>query len=105
MKSPECVIPSQKSAFWKRLSSLSSINRPFIGTALLFATLSILASPSVFASDVAPLAKIAPRLASDIAFGGSSEALIVFEEQADLSGAANLPTKLEKGQYVYNALR
>ena len=26
-------------------------------------------------------------------------------EQADLSGAANLPTKLEKGQYVYNALR
>ena len=26
-------------------------------------------------------------------------------EQADLSGAANLPTKLQKGQYVYNTLR
>jgi serine protease AprX len=105
MISPECVVPRQRPAFWKRLSWLGSINRPFISTALLFATLSILASSPVLASDVAPLAKIAPRLASEIAFGGSSEALIVFEEQADLSGAANLPTKLEKGQYVYNALR
>ena len=60
---------------------------------------------SAFASDTAAPAKIAPRLASQTALGGSSEALIVFGEQADLSGAANLPTKLEKGRYVYNALR
>ena len=51
------------------------------------------------------MAKIAPKLASATAYGGSSEALIVLAEQADLSGAANLPTKLEKGRYVYNALR
>ena len=60
---------------------------------------------SAFASDAAALAKIAPSLASQSAIGGTSEALIVFSEQADLSGAANLPTKLEKGRYVYNALR
>ena len=105
MISCECAIPRQRPASWKRLSWPGSRNRPFISIALLFAALSILDSSSLLASDVAPLAKIAPRLASEIAFGGSSEALIVFEEQADLSGAANLPTKLEKGQYVYNALR
>jgi serine protease AprX len=51
------------------------------------------------------VAKIEPHLAAKIAPGGTSEALIVFGEQADLSGADNLPTKLEKGQYVYAALR
>jgi serine protease AprX len=105
MISPECVVLRQKTVFWNRLSGLGSINGRFISTALLLTTLSILASSSVLASDVPPLAKIAPPLASEIAFGGTSEALIVFEEQADLSGAANLPTKLEKGRYVYNALR
>ena len=60
---------------------------------------------SSYASDTAAPAKIAPSLASQTALGGSGEALIVFSEQADLSGAANLKTKLEKGQYVYNALR
>src|ERR1035438_2019909 len=105
MISPECVVLRQKTVFWNRLSGLGSINGRFISTALLLTTLSILASSSVLASDVPPLAKIAPPLASEIAFGGTSEALIVFEEQADLSGAANLPTKLEKGQFVYNALR
>ncbi len=72
---------------------------------LCFAIYLLVASLSAFASDYAALAKIAPGLASQTALGGSSEALIVFAEQADLSGAANLPTKLEKGRYVYNALR
>jgi hypothetical protein len=71
----------------------------------LFAVISIVVLPSLSASDVPAVAKIAPRLASDTAFGGNSEALIVLSEQADLSGADNLPTKQEKGQYVYNALR
>ncbi len=106
MKSPECAIPRRKTAFWHRLSSLASINRPLISTTILLAAFSILlSSSSLFGSDVPPLAKISPGLASQIAPGGSSEALIVFEEQADLSGAASLPTKLEKGRYVYNALR
>jgi len=62
--------------------------------------------PAFAASNpVAALAKIEPHLASTIALGGTSEALVVLGEQADLSGAANLPTKLQKGIYVYNALR
>jgi subtilisin family serine protease len=71
----------------------------FICTAFLLAT------SALSASEASPVAKIAAPLASSIASGGSGEALIVLGEQADLSGAANLPTKLEKGQYVYNALR
>ena len=35
---------------------------------------------------------------------GEAEFLIYLSEQADLSGAAKLPTKLEKGRYVYEAL-
>ena len=38
------------------------------------------------------------------ASSGETEFLIYLSEQADLSGAAALPTKLEKGQYVYEAL-
>jgi subtilisin family serine protease len=50
--------------------------------------------------------KIAPRLVSETAaIGTTTEALIVLSEQADLSGAAQLKTKLEKGRYVYNQLR
>jgi subtilisin family serine protease len=72
---------------------------------LCIAIYGVVPSLSSFAADGVAPAKIAPRLASETALGGNSEALIVFSEQADLSGAANLPTKLEKGQYVYNALR
>jgi serine protease AprX len=38
------------------------------------------------------------------AAGGETEFLIYLSEQADLSKAATLPTKLEKGNYVYEAL-
>ncbi len=72
----------------------------FVAFAICFAIPAFAAS-----SAVAAAAKIAPDLASSVALGGSNDALIVFTEQADLSGAAKLPTKLEKGQYVYNALR
>ena len=61
--------------------------------------------PSLHAQASAALAKIEPHLAAAIAPGGNSDALIVLSEQADLSGADNLPTKLEKGQYVYARLR
>jgi len=65
-----------------------------------------LATSAFAASDpMAALSKIEPHLASTIAMGGSSEALVILGEQADLSGAANLPSKLQKGIYVYNALK
>ncbi len=38
------------------------------------------------------------------AASGEAEFLIYLSEQADLSAAAALPTKLEKGRYVYEAL-
>ena len=38
------------------------------------------------------------------AAAGQTEFLVYLDQQADLSGAANLSTKLEKGQYVYQHL-
>ena len=52
----------------------------------------------------APLGKIAPWVMEHTAGGGQVEFLIVLADQADLSGAEALPTKLEKGRYVRDAL-
>ena len=49
--------------------------------------------------------KIAPRVLAETANGGSTEALVVLTQQADLSGAASFSTKLEKGYFVVNMLR
>ncbi len=40
----------------------------------------------------------------ETAAGGTTEFLVFLSDQADLSAAAALPTKLEKGRYVYEAL-
>ncbi len=52
-----------------------------------------------------PSAKIAPRVLSETANGGATEALVVLSHQADLSPAYNLVTKAEKGRFVYYTLR
>jgi serine protease AprX len=105
MKTTEVVRPHRKTASWSQLTGLPQVRRQLLCALVLCATFYILISPSiVLASDAPVSAKIAPSLASETAFR-ASEALIVFEEQADLSGAASLPTKLQKGQFVYNALR
>jgi subtilisin family serine protease len=49
--------------------------------------------------------KIAARVLAETANGGRTEALVVLSEQADLRSAAALPTKLDKGRFVVNALR
>lgn len=49
--------------------------------------------------------KIAPRVLSETENGGSTEALVVLAEQADLSPAASLNTKLAKGRFVVDILR
>lgn len=106
MKTTECVSPPAPTAFRSRLSVLTGINRRFLGAlAVCVVICGGFPSSLSFAANTAAPAKIAPGLASATALGGSSEALIMFSEQADLSGAASLPTKLEKGRYVYNALR
>lgn len=50
-------------------------------------------------------AKISSRVLSDTTNGGSTEALVVLTEQADLSPAYSLKTKAEKGAFVFNTLR
>jgi serine protease AprX len=48
--------------------------------------------------------KIAPWVMDHTANGQQAEFLVVLADQADLSGAATLPTKSEKGRYVRDAL-
>jgi serine protease AprX len=49
--------------------------------------------------------KIAPWVWARTGIGQQTEFLVVLAGQADLSGAALLPTKAEKGRFVYDALR
>lgn len=48
--------------------------------------------------------KVDPAVWQQTTTDGQAEFLIVLAEQADLSGAADLPTKSEKGHYVYETL-
>src|SRR6185312_10714103 len=53
---------------------------------------------------VAAANKIAPWVMEHTASGQQAEFFVVLADQADLSQAAGLQTKGEKGRYVYNAL-
>jgi subtilisin family serine protease len=53
---------------------------------------------------VAPVSKIATWVIDHTANGQQAEFIVVLADQADLSGAASLPTKAEKGRYVYTTL-
>jgi subtilisin family serine protease len=48
--------------------------------------------------------KVAPWVMEHTANGQQAEFFVVLADKADLSGAAALPTKSQKGAYVYNAL-
>src|SRR6267378_8030314 len=48
--------------------------------------------------------KIAPWVMEQTANGQHAEFFVVLADQADLSPAANLPTKTEKGRFVYQTL-
>jgi hypothetical protein len=49
--------------------------------------------------------KIAPWVVEHTANGHRADFIVVLTDHADLSGAAILTTKMEKGRYVYDALR
>jgi hypothetical protein len=49
--------------------------------------------------------KIAPWVVEHTANGHQAEFFVVLADQADLSPAANLPSRMEKGRFVYEALR
>lgn len=55
-------------------------------------------------NDPRVMAKLAPWVIEKTAAGMPTEFLVVLDEQADLSGAAELATKEEKGRYVYETL-
>src|SRR5207248_9684321 len=57
--------------------------------------------PPVSASSAS---KIAPWVMDHTANGQQAEFLVVLADQADISGAASLQTKAEKGRYVFNTL-
>src|SRR5882762_7863642 len=48
--------------------------------------------------------KIGPWVMAHTANGQQAEFFVVLADQADLSGAASLSTKAEKGRYVYQML-
>ena len=75
----------------------------FRGEALLFSAALLLAQAAAAGSSN----KIDPWVLDQLVLSpaGESEFLIVLAEQADLSGAAALPTKLAKGTYVFEQLR
>ncbi len=52
-----------------------------------------------------PSVKISSRVMAETENGGTTEALIVLTEKADLRPAALLQSKVEKGRFVVNALR
>ena len=49
--------------------------------------------------------KIAPWVVEHTANGQQAEFMVVLADQANLSAAATMRTKTEKGRYVYNTLR
>jgi serine protease AprX len=49
--------------------------------------------------------KMAPWVIEHTAYGQQAEFFVVLADRADLSPAANLPTKAEKGRFVYQTLR
>src|SRR5438552_5381673 len=49
--------------------------------------------------------KIMPWVVEHTAYGQQAEFFVVLAERADLRPAANLPTKTEKGRFVYQTLR
>jgi serine protease AprX len=51
-----------------------------------------------------PVQKMAPWVMEHTANGQHAEFFVVLADQADLSPAANLPTKTEKGRFVYQTL-
>jgi len=74
---------------------------------MLLLALPGLPAPALAGAPVLPptvLSKIDPLVLAQTAGGGQAEFLVVLADQADLSYAASLPTKIEKGRFVYHSL-
>jgi len=70
--------------------------------AAVVAALAAISSSRATSGDAA--AKIAPWVMDHTANGQKAEFIVVMVDQADLSGAATLPTKVDKSRFVHDAL-
>jgi subtilisin family serine protease len=88
---------------------LMTLRRPFSAAALIVLAIAVVTVAVLTAlvptSGAASSSKIAARVLNETAGGNATEALIVLSQQADLTSAAALSSKSEKGRYVVNALR
>ncbi len=48
---------------------------------------------------------VAQRVLDDLAVRGTTEFFIILKEQGDINGAKTIPTKEEKGRFIYDTLR
>ena len=94
-----------------RLRVLSGVLLCFAGVTLLLALGKASAQPrtpavqtKMLLGGLAAANKVAPWVMEHTANGQQAEFFVVLADQADLSGAASLATKAEKGRYVYNTL-
>ena len=95
-----------------RLRVLSGILLCFAGVTLMFALGKASAQPrtpavqtKMLSGGLAAANKIAPWVMEHTANGQQAEFFVVLADQADLSPAASLATKTEKGRFVYQALQ
>ncbi|HEX4953922.1 MAG TPA: S8 family serine peptidase [Thermoanaerobaculia bacterium] len=65
----------------------------------------VLGLPALGGRDAPWQDKVDPWILDRITEAGSAELLVVLAEQADLAGAAHLPSKEAKGRYVFERLR
>jgi serine protease AprX len=79
-----------------------------MAVALLITGLWGLSGRAVSSAPVAPTrdqAKISPWVREETAGGARADLLVVLREQADLEPALSLPTKAQRGRWVYETLR
>src|SRR5207249_3915636 len=96
-----------------RTSASSQLRRIFCSLFVVAAAVSLVAAVASsnavgqrIGGDAVNIAnKVAPWVVEHTAYGQQAEFFVVLAERADLRPAANLPTKTEKGRFVYQTLR
>ena len=95
-----------------RLRVLSGVLLCFAGVTLVLALGKASAQPrtpavqtKMLLGGLAAANKIAPWVMEHMANGQEAEFFVVLADQADLNPAVSLPTKAEKGRFVYQALQ
>src|SRR5436309_6437834 len=95
-----------------RISASSLLRRIFCSLFVVAAAVSLVAAVASsnavgqrIGGDAVNIAnKVAPWVVEHTAYGQQAEFFVVLAERADLRPAANLPTKTEKGRFVYQTL-